>query len=65
VGDGVAIAKRTGAMVVSNFEIAEWFAEKHKIEKTHGQHLGGGYKHPFGYLNLSLALHGAVLADGS
>ena len=38
VGDAVSIAKRTGAMVISNFEIAEWFAEKHKLEKTHGQH---------------------------
>ncbi len=25
VGDTVSIAKRTGAMVISNFEIAEWF----------------------------------------
>ncbi|MCK7527078.1 MAG: MBL fold metallo-hydrolase [Ignavibacteriales bacterium] len=27
VGDAVAIAKRTGATVISNFEIADWFAE--------------------------------------
>ena len=65
VGDTVSIARRTGAMVISNFEIAEWFAEKHKLEKTHGQHLGGGFKHPFGYLKLTLALHGSALPDGS
>jgi len=64
VGDGVAIAKRTGAMVISNFEIAGWF-EGQGIERTHGQHLGGGFKHPFGYLKLTLALHGSALPDGS
>jgi L-ascorbate metabolism protein UlaG (beta-lactamase superfamily) len=64
VGDGVAIAKRTEAMVISNFEIASWF-EGQGIAKTHGQHLGGGFKHPFGYLKLTLALHGSALPDGS
>ena len=65
VGDTVPIAKRTGATVISNFEIASWFEEKHGLEKTHGQHIGGGFKHPFGYLKLTLALHGSVLPDGS
>jgi L-ascorbate metabolism protein UlaG (beta-lactamase superfamily) len=65
VGDTVSIAKRTGATVISNFEIASWFEEKHGLQKTHGQHLGGGFKHPFGYLKLTLALHGSELPDGS
>ncbi len=64
VGDAVAIAKRTGATVISNFEIASWFAVQ-GVEKTHGQHLGGGFRHPFGYLKLTLALHGSALPDGS
>jgi L-ascorbate metabolism protein UlaG (beta-lactamase superfamily) len=64
VGDAVAIAKRTGATIISNYEIAGWFSE-HGVEKTHGQHLGGGHKHPFGYLKLTLALHGSMLPDGS
>jgi L-ascorbate metabolism protein UlaG (beta-lactamase superfamily) len=64
IGDTVAIAKRTGAMVISNFEIATW-SEGQGIEKTHGQHIGGGYKYPFGYLKLTLALHGSELPDGS
>jgi L-ascorbate metabolism protein UlaG (beta-lactamase superfamily) len=63
VGDSVAIAKRTGATVISVNEIALWF-EGQGI-KSHGQHLGGGYKHPFGYLKLTLALHGSALPDGS
>jgi L-ascorbate metabolism protein UlaG (beta-lactamase superfamily) len=64
VGDAVSIAKRTGAMVISNFEIASWM-EKQGVQKTHGQHIGGGHEHPFGYLKLTLALHGSVLPDGS
>ncbi len=64
VGDAVAIAKRTGATIISNFEIASWF-EAQGVEKTHGQHQGGGHQHPFGYLKLTLALHGSMLPDGS
>lgn len=64
VGDAVAIAKRTGAAIISNFEIASWFA-KQGVEKTHGQQLGGGFRHPFGYLKLTLAFHGSALPDGS
>ena len=63
VGDAVAIAKRTKATVISNFEIADWF--EGQAIKAHGQHIGGGYKHPFGYLKLTLALHGSALPDGA
>jgi L-ascorbate metabolism protein UlaG (beta-lactamase superfamily) len=63
VGDAVAIAQRTGAVVISNFEIISWFQQQ-GIE-GHAQHLGGGYHHPFGYLKLTLALHGSALPDGS
>lgn len=64
VGDAVGIAKRTGATVISNFEIASWF-EKQGIANAHAQHIGGGYNHPFGYLKLTQALHGSALPDGS
>ncbi len=63
VGDSVEIAKRTGATVVSNAEIAGWLAKKGV--QTHGQHLGGGHTYPFGYLKLTLALHGSSLPDGT
>jgi L-ascorbate metabolism protein UlaG (beta-lactamase superfamily) len=62
-GDALAIAKRSGATVISNFEIAGWF-EARGIP-THAQHIGGGYRFPFGYLKLTLALHGSALPDGS
>jgi L-ascorbate metabolism protein UlaG (beta-lactamase superfamily) len=63
LGDTVAIAKRTGATVITNFEIANWLDNQQV--KTHGQHIGGGYKHPFGYLKLTEAFHGSGLPDGS
>lgn len=64
VGDAAAIARRTGAMVISNFEISEWMANQ-GVEKVHGQHIGGGHEHPFGYLKLTPALHGSGLPDGT
>ena len=63
IGDTISIAKRTAALVISNAEIARWLAAQGV--KTHGQHLGGGFKHPFGYLKLTMALHGSALPDGS
>ncbi len=63
VGDAVDIARRTGATVISNFEIANWFEARGL--KVHAQHLGGGYRHPFGYLKLTPAMHGSALPDGT
>jgi len=63
VGDTLAIARRTGALVISNAEIAGWISKKGL--KAHAQHLGGGYHHPFGYLKLTFAIHGSGLPDGS
>ncbi len=63
IGDSIVVAKRTKASVISNFEISLWF-QNQGIE-AHGQHIGGGFHHPFGYLKLTLALHGSVLPDGS
>jgi len=64
VADAVAIAKRTGAQVISNYEIINWFGTQ-GVENTHPQHIGGGFKYPFGYLKLTLALHGSTLPDGT
>lgn len=64
VGDTVSIAKRTGAMVISNFEVGNWLI-KQGLKNVHQQHIGGGFHHPFGYLKLTQALHGSALPDGS
>jgi L-ascorbate metabolism protein UlaG (beta-lactamase superfamily) len=62
--DAAAIAKRTGAKLISNFEIVNWF-QKQGIENLHGQHLGGGFNHEFGHLKFTIAHHGSGLPDGS
>jgi L-ascorbate metabolism protein UlaG (beta-lactamase superfamily) len=64
VGDAVDIIQRTGAKTIANAEVARWLAEKSGGE-AHAQHIGGGYHHPFGYLKLTLAIHGSSLPDGS
>lgn len=66
VGDTVAIAKRTGATVISNFEIQNWLVQQGvAADKVHPQHIGGGFTYPFGYLKLTIAHHGSGLPDGS
>ena len=64
VGDTVAIARRTGATVVSNYEISQWL-QNQGLEKVHGQQHGGGHTFAFGRVKLTLAFHGSVLPDGT
>lgn len=64
IGDTIAIAQRTGAMVISNFEIINWLAGQ-GVENSHPQHIGGGFTYPFGYVKLTMAQHGSGLPDGS
>ena len=63
IGDTDSIARRTGALCISNAEISAWL--RNKGLKTHAQHIGGGFNYPFGYLKLTPALHGSALPDGS
>jgi L-ascorbate metabolism protein UlaG (beta-lactamase superfamily) len=64
VGDAFEIARRTGATVIANYEISEWFKNK-GIDKVHGQQHGGGHDFTFGRLKLTPAFHGSQLPDGS
>jgi len=64
VGDTMAIAKRTGATVIANFEIGIWIGNQGH-DKVHSQHIGGGWNHPFGRVKMTPALHGSMLPDGS
>jgi L-ascorbate metabolism protein UlaG (beta-lactamase superfamily) len=64
VGDTVAIARRTGAMTISNFEIHDWLLAQ-GVERAHPLHIGGGYDFPFGRVKLTIAHHGSALPDGS
>jgi L-ascorbate metabolism protein UlaG (beta-lactamase superfamily) len=64
LGDTVAIAKRTGATVIANYEMAGWL-QKQGVAKVHGQQHGGGHDFPFGRVKLTVAFHGSALPDGS
>jgi L-ascorbate metabolism protein UlaG (beta-lactamase superfamily) len=64
VGDTVSIANRTGATVISNYEIQSWLANQ-GVENTHPQHIGGGFDYPWGRVKLTIAHHGSALPDGS
>ncbi len=63
LGDTVAIAKRTGATVISTFEIAS-YCQKQGCN-VHPLHLGGSREFKFGRVKLTIAHHGSALPDGS
>ncbi len=62
LGDAEAIAKKTGALIVANFEIANYYAARSC--KSHGMSIGGGHDFPFGRVKLVIAHHGSTGPDG-
>jgi L-ascorbate metabolism protein UlaG (beta-lactamase superfamily) len=66
VGDTVEIAKRTGAAVITNFEIGEWLKKKGvDPQKITGLNPGGGAQLPCGQFIFTIAHHSSSLPDGS
>jgi L-ascorbate metabolism protein UlaG (beta-lactamase superfamily) len=67
IADAPSILRRTGATVISSFEICQWLQSQHGIaeEKTVAMNLGGGVDLPFGRVALTLAFHSSQLPDGS
>ncbi|MBA4136713.1 MAG: metal-dependent hydrolase [Opitutus sp.] len=53
--DAVKLALRTGATIVANFEICEYFAKQGA--KTHAMNPGGAHDFPFGRVKLVPAIH--------
>src|SRR6218665_2670668 len=64
VADLISIAKRTGATVVSNWEICGWL-NKQGITNTHPMKTGGKWKFDFGSVKCVVAVHSSSLPDGS
>lgn len=64
LGDTIDIARRTGATIISNFEIQNWLV-KQGLENVHPQHIGGGFNYPWGRVKLTIAQHGSALPDGT
>ena len=64
IGDAAAVAQRTGALVISNYEIVTWL-QGQGAENGHGMNLGGSFRFNFGTVKLTIAHHSSTLPDGS
>jgi L-ascorbate metabolism protein UlaG (beta-lactamase superfamily) len=64
IGDTVEIAKRTGAIVVSNFEIGNWLSAK-GVENCVPMNPGGTYHGEFLDVRLTIAIHSSSFPDGT
>lgn len=64
VSDLVALAKRTGALVITNFEISVWLGAQ-GINNVHAMNHGGSYSFPFGRVKMTNAIHSSSLPDGA
>ena len=65
VADVATIAKRTGAQVIANYEIAEWFSKNHALENIVGMNIGGQFQSSLAKLKMTNAIHSSQLPDGS
>jgi L-ascorbate metabolism protein UlaG (beta-lactamase superfamily) len=64
VADAVSIAERTGATVISNWEIVNWF-NKQGIPGGHPMNIGGHWFFDFGKVKCVNAVHSSSMPDGS
>jgi L-ascorbate metabolism protein UlaG (beta-lactamase superfamily) len=64
VADAADIARRTGATLISNYEVATWFGTQ-GLEKTHALNQGGGFSFEFGRVTFVNAVHSSSLPDGA
>jgi len=62
IGDAVDIARRTEALIVSNFEIAGYCVGRGCT--AHPMHIGGGRSFPFGHVKFTIAHHGSTGPEG-
>ena len=64
VADAEKITKNSNALLISNFEVASWFANK-GVEKYHPMNHGGSKALDFGKIKYVNAVHSSTLPDGS
>jgi len=64
LGDTVALAKRTGAMVVANYEIGVWL-QNNGVKNVAALNPGGTYKDKLLQARLTIARHSSSFADGT
>jgi L-ascorbate metabolism protein UlaG (beta-lactamase superfamily) len=64
VQDVEAIAKRTGAALIGNYEVITWFKKK-GLENGHEMNLGGKMIFDFGTVKMVSAVHSSSMPDDS
>ncbi|MCS7090069.1 MAG: metal-dependent hydrolase [Verrucomicrobiota bacterium] len=64
VADAVAVAQRTGAPVIANYEITVWLGRQ-GVQRTYPLNHGGSVRFDFGRVKYTPAIHSSSLPDGS
>ncbi|MDQ3191585.1 MAG: metal-dependent hydrolase [Bacteroidota bacterium] len=64
IADAVELAQKTGATIVSNYEIVTWLNKK-GVKKTHPMNIGGKWIFDFGKVKCVAAEHSSSLPDGT
>ncbi|MFN8292743.1 MAG: metal-dependent hydrolase [Chitinophagales bacterium] len=64
IADAVAIAQRTGALVVGSWEVIEWVS-KQGVKNVHPMNTGGKKVFDFGWVKCTVAQHSSSFPDGS
>ncbi len=64
VADVVEVAGRTGATIISPFEVGAWF-EKKGLKNVQAMNHGGAAETQFGRVKLTSAIHSSSMPDGS
>jgi L-ascorbate metabolism protein UlaG (beta-lactamase superfamily) len=64
LADVVDIAKRTGATIISPYEVGSWFEGK-GVKNVQSMNHGGAAKMDFGRVKLTSAIHSSSMPDGS
>ena len=62
--DLVALAKQTGAKVITNWEIHSWL-NKQGVSNTHPMNIGGSWTFEFGKVKCANAVHSSSFEDGT
>jgi len=64
VADVETIALTSGAIVIGNYEVIQWFGTK-GLKKVHPMNSGGSWNFDFGKVTFTKAVHSSSMPDGS
>jgi len=64
VADVEAIARLSGATLIGNYEVLQWFGGK-GLENIHPMNSGGSWSFDFGRVTFTTAIHSSSMPDGT